>query len=95
MKVSEIPVGQGASGKIDGRPIAVYHGEGGLVVLKNVCTHMSCQTAWNADEASWDCPCHGSRYNPDGSVLKGPAAAPLSALGFRVEADEIVLGAGG
>ncbi|MHB0867366.1 MAG: QcrA and Rieske domain-containing protein [Thermoleophilia bacterium] len=95
MKLSEIPAGQGASGEIGGRPVAVYHAEDGPVVLENICTHLGCQTAFNADGPSWDCPCHGSRYNPDGSVLQGPAAAPLPALDFRIVADEILLGSEG
>ncbi len=35
--------------------------------------------SWNAAERTWDCPCHGSRYGPDGAVLQGPAVRPLGA----------------
>ena len=41
------------------------------------CTHMGCKLKWNSAEASWDCPCHGSRFAEDGSVLQGPAVRPL------------------
>jgi Rieske Fe-S protein len=41
------------------------------------CTHLGCLLRFNAAERSWDCPCHGSRFDVDGSVLEGPAVDPL------------------
>jgi Rieske Fe-S protein len=90
MKASDIPEGQGATDEIGDTPVAVYNSGGALTVLKNVCTHLGCQTEWNALDRSWDCPCHGSRYNADGSVLRGPATGPLATLPFHVENGEIV-----
>lgn len=50
------------------------HYSAGLVRLKNPrCAHMKCGTVWNDDEKSWDCPCHGSRFDKDGNVLDTPS----------------------
>lgn len=91
MNASAIPAKQGAADEINGRPVAVYNSGEELIVMENVCTHMGCQTAWNPSGQSWDCPCHGSRYHPDGSVLKGPAPEPLPRLSHHLEGDEIVI----
>lgn len=42
------------------------------------CPHMGCQLSWNPDEASWDCPCHGSRFNNNGNLINGPAQEDVS-----------------
>jgi cytochrome b6-f complex iron-sulfur subunit len=45
-------------------------------VISAICTHLGCNVQWKGTE--FDCPCHGSRFNPDGTVIGGPAPAPLS-----------------
>ncbi|EMA36323.1 FAD-dependent oxidoreductase [Halobiforma nitratireducens] len=52
--------------------------DGELHAVSAVCTHMGCLLEWNDAEESWDCPCHGSRFAPDGEVLEGPATDDLS-----------------
>jgi glycine/D-amino acid oxidase-like deaminating enzyme/nitrite reductase/ring-hydroxylating ferredoxin subunit len=56
----------------------VYRDEqGALHAVSLRCTHMGCLVRFNSAERSWDCPCHGSRFAVDGSVLEGPAVKPL------------------
>jgi glycine/D-amino acid oxidase-like deaminating enzyme/nitrite reductase/ring-hydroxylating ferredoxin subunit len=64
---------------IDGEKHAIYRDvEGRLHGLSPVCTHLGCDVRWNDAERTWDCPCHGSRFAPDGRVINGPATADLA-----------------
>ena len=47
--------------------------KGELTIVSAKCTHLKCGLVWNANELSWDCPCHGSRFTYDGIVVNGPA----------------------
>ncbi|MGP4075990.1 FAD-dependent oxidoreductase [Halobacillus sp. K22] len=65
----------------DGKKAGVYKAVDGTVkVVDTTCTHMGCDLEWNNGERSWDCPCHGSRFTPDGEVIEGPATKPLKKL---------------
>jgi glycine/D-amino acid oxidase-like deaminating enzyme/nitrite reductase/ring-hydroxylating ferredoxin subunit len=76
--LGDIPPGEGAVLSIQGVKLAVYrNGEGGLSGLSPVCPHMGCFVHWNSAEKSWDCPCHGSRFDVHGAVLNGPAVSAL------------------
>lgn len=91
MKFSSIPPDSGAVGEIAGQPVSVYNDNGTPVVFDNTCTHQACQTEWNDDEKAWDCPCHGSRFAKDGTVLTGPATEPLVRLNATLNGDDIHL----
>jgi Rieske Fe-S protein len=59
--------------------IAAYRGEDGVVHRRSAaCTHVGCHLHWNSLEVCWDCPCHGSHFAVDGSVLNAPAIFPLA-----------------
>jgi glycine/D-amino acid oxidase-like deaminating enzyme/nitrite reductase/ring-hydroxylating ferredoxin subunit len=76
--LSEVPVGEGQVVRLGGEKVAVYREESGKVhAVSPVCTHAGCLVHWNPSEKTWDCPCHGGRYSPDGQVLEGPPVKGL------------------
>ena len=77
--LEEIPPGQGGLVRAGATKVAAYRDEDGVLhTLSATCTHMGCTVKWNTAERSWDCPCHGSRFHWDGTVLQGPALEGLS-----------------
>jgi glycine/D-amino acid oxidase-like deaminating enzyme/nitrite reductase/ring-hydroxylating ferredoxin subunit len=76
---ADLARGSGAVIRVNGERCAVYRDDSGaLHAVSATCTHQGCIVAFNDAERSWDCPCHGSRFAPDGSVLHGPATTPLA-----------------
>jgi len=74
----ELAPGDAAIMKIDGDNVAAFKDEQGKVhAVSAVCTHMGCLVGWNATDRTWDCPCHGSRFELSGEVIHGPATQPL------------------
>jgi len=62
----------------NGEKIAVCRDEtGNLTAVSAVCTHTGCTVNWNNKEKTWDCPCHGSRFDKSGKVITGPAVKDL------------------
>jgi glycine/D-amino acid oxidase-like deaminating enzyme/nitrite reductase/ring-hydroxylating ferredoxin subunit len=73
--------GQGAVVRRGASKMAVYRDEQGMLHERSaVCTHLGCVVQWNQGEQSWDCPCHGSRFDCEGHILNGPAIKPLAAV---------------
>jgi glycine/D-amino acid oxidase-like deaminating enzyme/nitrite reductase/ring-hydroxylating ferredoxin subunit len=76
--LANLAPGDSAIVDAEGETFAAYRApDGELFAVSPVCTHMGCKVRWNSVETSWDCPCHGSRFRPDGTVIEGPAVAPL------------------
>lgn len=77
--VSEVPAGEGRIIRRGVHKLAVFRPQEGAVLVRSaVCPHLGCIVDWNAAEKSWDCPCHGSRFATDGSVINGPSPMPLA-----------------
>ena len=73
-EVEALPRGHGGVVEYRGEKLGVYKDDGGEVFCVSVrCPHLGCQLEWNPDEKSWDCPCHGSRFDYRGRLLDGPA----------------------
>ncbi|MES2375966.1 MAG: FAD-dependent oxidoreductase [Bacteroidota bacterium] len=73
--------GTGKVVEVNGEKIAAYRDDEGTIhALSPVCTHAGCIVNWNGEEKSWDCPCHGARYDIKGRVLTGPATKNLQPI---------------
>jgi Rieske Fe-S protein len=77
----------------------VVRNKGKVAVLAQNCSHLGCSVTYNKDASTFDCPCHGSRFHLDGTVLHGPAAYPLSNLDWKegttakeIQVEGLVLG---
>jgi nitrite reductase/ring-hydroxylating ferredoxin subunit len=79
--IKRLQPGTGKVVEVNGKKIAAYRDDSGTIhALSPVCTHAACIVNWNSEEKSWDCPCHGARYDIDGHVLTGPATKNLQAI---------------
>lgn len=78
---SGLEPGEGRVVRSGTRLVGVSRGSDGEVrSVSAVCTHLGCVVAWNEAEESWDCPCHGSRFDAAGNVLQGPAVESLARI---------------
>jgi glycine/D-amino acid oxidase-like deaminating enzyme len=78
-RVEDVEPGSGALVRRGLHQLAVYRDEGGIVhEMSAACTHLGCPVHWNEAEKTWDCRCHGSRFDALGHVIAGPAIADLA-----------------
>ena len=78
-RAAEIPGGHGGVVLLHGGKVGVYKTEDGRLYPVDIrCPHLGCQLEWNPDERSWDCPCHGSRFDRFGHLISGPAQEDLA-----------------
>lgn len=83
-ELSDIAAGEARVVKYEGDTLAIFKDEQGNVHAVNpACTHIKCEVSWNSSERSWDCPCHGSRFDIDGEMLTGPARKDLEKIDLK------------
>jgi glycine/D-amino acid oxidase-like deaminating enzyme/nitrite reductase/ring-hydroxylating ferredoxin subunit len=76
--LAEIGPGEGRLVTFKGKQLAAYRNSAGLLhTLSPKCTHAGCIVQWNDAESTWDCPCHGGRYTPEGKCFYGPPPSDL------------------
>ncbi|WP_346967102.1 FAD-dependent oxidoreductase [Clostridium perfringens] len=77
-EIEHIKNGHGGIIEYNGEKVGVYKDkEGKEFFVSTKCTHLGCQLSWNADELTWDCPCHGSRFDYKGRLIGSPATKDL------------------
>lgn len=81
LRIKDIDNNSGGIVEIDGEKVGVYKNEKGeIVCVKPICTHLGCLLEWNDADKTWDCPCHGSRFNKFGENIYGPSIENLEIL---------------
>ena len=86
-ELADLAPGEGRVVKYEGHTIALHKDEkGGLHAINPTCTHLKCSVTWNNAEQTWDCPCHGARYDINGEVITGPAGMGLE----KIEVKQLV-----
>ncbi|MGO9311146.1 MAG: ubiquinol-cytochrome c reductase iron-sulfur subunit [Syntrophobacteraceae bacterium] len=72
---------------VSAKRIFVIRDQNLIRVVSGVCTHIGCTIRWAEERNRWECPCHGSIFNENGSIIAGPAPKPLPWYGVSVAAD--------
>jgi nitrite reductase/ring-hydroxylating ferredoxin subunit len=76
--IEALAPGDGTVARVGRKQVAAYRDDDGrLHVLSARCTHLGCIVGWNGADRAWECPCHGSRFAADGTLVQGPATADL------------------
>lgn len=90
-----LPDGIAAEFKVNGKPAYLMHttirGQATYTALLRRCTHNGCTVKYSYISRKLECPCHGSSYDAEGNVVKGPAKKPLTRLDVREEAGKVIV----
>jgi len=83
-EIPDVNVGEGKIVNYNGKKVGVYKDEeGDYFCINPVCSHLKCALSFNEAEKTWDCQCHGSRYDIKGNILEGPAVHPLDKIKIK------------
>jgi Rieske Fe-S protein len=81
LPVAMLRLGEGKILNFNGEKVATYRDQSGKVHgVSHICTHLGCSIRFNDAEKTWDCPCHGSRFDHTGKVIQGPAVKDLARI---------------
>ena len=81
LRLEELKLGEGGVVSYNGKKIGVYKkSENEIIAVKPYCKHLGCQLSWNQLEKTWDCPCHGSRYDYMGNIITEPTKKNLDRI---------------
>ncbi|HAQ41109.1 MAG TPA: hypothetical protein DCM73_09945 [Clostridiales bacterium] len=82
--LSSVKAGKGKIINYNGQKVGVYKNENDdYFCINPVCSHLKCSLSFNEAEKTWDCPCHGSRFDINGNILEGPAVNPLDKIHIK------------
>lgn len=95
LDIDDIANQEGGIVRMGSERVAVYKTSSGEArALSPICPHMGCYVRWNGAEKTWDCPCHGSRFDTEGLVLNGPAMECLKPMLLDSQIEKIAVGQG-
>ncbi len=84
--LQSLPFGHGGIVEYKGKKAGVYKDEeGNCYIVPSKCPHLNCELTWNPDEKTWDCPCHGSRFDYLGNIIYSPSIYDLECIEKKVK----------
>ncbi|MGB3309037.1 MAG: Rieske (2Fe-2S) protein [Nodosilinea sp.] len=88
-------VAQGSlTGTVEGKDLVVVRDSSlpeAVLAVSPICTHAGCTVDWDRAQELFVCPCHGGRFNPDGTVSGGPPPQPLTTFAAKIEGDQVMV----
>jgi Rieske Fe-S protein len=85
-EILEVKEGEGKIVNYNGKKVGVYKDDkGDYFCINPVCSHLKCGVSFNEAEKTWDCQCHGSRYDIKGNILEGPTVKPLDKVTINLK----------